>query len=322
MPGSKQRIDCVLPARLLPYGCGPGSSPHDDSHDNNRSLYMEVWKIGAATITRVVDLVSRIPATALVPDATLENLAPLMHWLKPHFLNDDGTFALSIHTFLIESCGARILVDTCIGNHKPRGLPDWNMREGRYLEELASLGAPRESIDRVLCTHLHVDHVGWNTMKSGTQWLPTFPNARYLIGEAEWGYWQNEEDPFGKEARADSILPIFAAGLVDLVDASHRINDEVCLIPTPGHTPGHVSVMVTSQGARAVITGDMLHHPLQVARPQWRDIADVDPDQARATRHEFLNRFSDGATLVLGTHFATPTAGRIVRDGDSYRFEV
>ena len=121
---------------------------------------MEVWKIGAATITRVVDLVSRIPATALVPDATLENLAPLMHWLKPHFLNDDGTFALSIHTFLIESCGAHILVDTCIGNHKPRGLPDWNMREGRYLEELASLGAPRESIDRVLCTHLHVDHVG------------------------------------------------------------------------------------------------------------------------------------------------------------------
>lgn len=283
---------------------------------------MEVWKVGAATITRLVDVVSRIPVTALIPDATLENLEPMQSWLKPHFLYDDGTFPLSIHTFLIESCGARILIDTCIGNHKPRGLPDWNMREGTFLDDLARLGAPRESIDRVLCTHLHVDHVGWNTMRSGERWVPTFPNARYLIGQREWDYWQHEDDPFGKEARQDSILPIFDADLAELVTPSHRINDEVCLIPTPGHTPGHVSVMISSQGQRAVITGDMLHHPLQVARPHWPDIADVDPDQARSTRFEFLNRFSDGTTLILGTHFASPTGGRILRDGGSYRFEV
>lgn len=283
---------------------------------------MEIWKIGNVTITRVVDVQQDIDLKMLIPEATAENLEPMESWLKPHFLNNDGSIPLSIHTFLLESEGVKILVDTCIGNNKPRGaFPDWNMRQGKFLEHLAEAGAKRDAVDVVLCTHLHVDHVGWNTILENDSWVPTFTNARYLIGEKEWEYWKDEEDPFGAEARHDSILPVIESGLVDFVDSDHQITSEVKLIPTPGHTPGHVSVQIESQDQRAVITGDLFHHPVQFARPTWEDIADVQSDIAELSRAAFMDQYSEN-TLVLGTHFAAPTAGRIVRDKDFYRFEV
>jgi glyoxylase-like metal-dependent hydrolase (beta-lactamase superfamily II) len=282
---------------------------------------MEVWKIGAVTVTRVLDIEIDMSPTRLIPDATPENIAPMRGWLAPHFLNDDDTMPLSIHTFLVESEGARIVVDTCIGNDKPRDMPAWNMRKSDFLERLAARGFPRESVDLVMCTHLHVDHVGWNTILDNGQWVPTFPRARYLIGRAEWGYWKDEVDPFGHQAREDSVVPIIESGLADLVEPDHRLTGEVAMIPTPGHTPGHVSVLIESRGERAVITGDLFHHPLQFAEPDWTDIADVDPVLASGTRKRFMGDFADG-TLVLGTHFASPTGGRIVKDGNAYRFDV
>ncbi|HKI73505.1 MAG TPA: MBL fold metallo-hydrolase, partial [Pseudomonadales bacterium] len=245
---------------------------------------MEVWKIGDVTVTRVLDVQIDMPPTRLVPDATPENIAHMKHWLAPHFLNDDDTMPLSIHTFLVESEGARIVVDTCIGNDKPRDLPAWNMRQDNFLDRIADHGFHRESVDLVMCTHLHVDHVGWNTILDKGRWVPTFPNARYLIGEQEWGFWKDETDPFGQQAREDSIVPIIESGLTDLVPPDHRLTGEVVMIPTPGHTPGHVSVLIESRGERAVITGDLFHHPLQFAEPDWKDIADVDPVLASATR--------------------------------------
>jgi len=282
---------------------------------------MEIWKIGDVTITRVVDVLQDIDLTMLIPEATAENLKPMTSWLKPHFVNEDGSIPLSIHTFLVESQGVRILVDTCIGNDKPRPLPDWDMRQGKFLEQLEEAGAKRETVDVVLCTHLHVDHVGWNTVLENNRWVPTFANARYLIGEKEWQYWKDEEDPFGAEAKQDSILPVIDAGLVDFVASDHQITPEVSLIPTPGHTPGHVSVQVESEGQRAVITGDLFHHPVQFARPAWKDIADVQSEVAELSREAFMDQYSDN-TLVLGTHFAAPTAGHIVKDDGFYRFEV
>jgi glyoxylase-like metal-dependent hydrolase (beta-lactamase superfamily II) len=257
----------------------------------------------------------------LLPDATPANLAPMHAWLKPHFLRDDDQVPLSIHTFLIESDGARILVDTCIGNDKPRDHPEWNKRQSDFLSQLAARGAPADAVDLVMCTHLHVDHVGWNTSLVDGRWMPTFPNARYLFGRHEWDFWKNEVDPFGREARGDSIEPILEAGLADLVEMDHRLTGEVSLVPTPGHTPGHVSVLIESAGERAVITGDLFHHPAQFAHPTWQDVADVDTAHAARTRHTFMERFSEG-TLVLGTHFASPTGGRIVRDGKFFRFDV
>ncbi len=281
---------------------------------------LQSWKIGDVTITRVVEIVTPALPTMLFPDGTPENLQPLLGWLRPHFLDEEGRMLLSIHAFAIRSGHARIIVDTCLGNGKPRPMPGWGDLQTAFLSDLERAGFARESVDRVLCTHLHFDHVGWNTMRENGRWVPTFPRARYLIAEQEWSYWKDADDPFAPQAKQDSILPVFDAGLVDLVSQEHVITPEVRLIPTPGHTPGHVSVLVTSRGEQAVITGDMMHHPLQMAHPEWKDIADVLGERAHATRVAFLERFADRPVLVLGTHFAAPTGGRIVRDGRAYRF--
>jgi glyoxylase-like metal-dependent hydrolase (beta-lactamase superfamily II) len=282
---------------------------------------METWKIGDVEITRIVEIVSTMPATVLIPQATPDALEDLHGWLRPHFLDEQGNMHLSIHAFAVKSGDARIIVDTCLGG-KERPIPEWSNLQTTFLEDLVRAGFAPDAVDRVLCTHLHFDHVGWNTVREDGKWVPTFQNARYLVGETEWGFWKDEDDPFAPQAKADSILPIFEADLVDLVGPSHEVTDEVRLIPTPGHTPGHVSVVVSSRGEEAIITGDMFHHPLQMAHPDWTDTADVDGEQAHRTRLEFLERYTDKPVLILGTHFASPTGGHIIRDGDVYRFEV
>jgi len=279
------------------------------------------WKIGDVTVTRVVEIEGPSPGTFLFEEATPERL--LQHaWLRPRFLTDDGRTIGSIHAFVVESEGRTILVDTCVGNDKPRKLQNWHMRQGRFLEDLREAGFPCEAIDTVLCTHLHVDHVGWNTVLKDGRWVPTFGRARYLFGRAEWQHWSKQPQPPEGDVTGDSIQPVLDAGLVDLVESDHRITPEVFLEPTPGHTPGHVSVRIVSRGHEAVITGDLMHHPVQCAEPDWASRFDVDADKARRTRRSFLERNADRPVLVLGTHFATPTGGRIVRDGAAWRFET
>jgi glyoxylase-like metal-dependent hydrolase (beta-lactamase superfamily II) len=278
------------------------------------------WQIGDVRITRVVEMEGPSPGTFLFPDATPEKL--LQHaWLKPHFLTDDGRIIASVHAFIVESQGKTIVVDTCVGNDKPRDVKAWHMRKGRFLEDLAEAGFPRERVDTVLCTHLHVDHVGWNTMLKDGKWVPTFPKARYLIGRKEWDYWKDEVGG-DKVVRDDSVRPILDAGLADMVKRTHKLTSEVYLEPTPGHTPGHVSVHITSKGAQAVITGDLMHHPVQCAEPAWASHFDVDANKARVTRRAFLQKYKDGKVLVLGTHFAAPTAGRVASEGGALRFRV
>jgi glyoxylase-like metal-dependent hydrolase (beta-lactamase superfamily II) len=229
---------------------------------------------------------------------------------------------MSVHALLIESEGKRIVVDTCVGNDKQRSMvPNWHLRNGPFLSELASAGFPRESIDRVVCTHLHVDHVGWNTMLDGDKWVPTFPNARYLISRKEWDHWSQSKEEDFRQPVEDSVRPVIDAGLVDWVEPDHRITSEVSLEPTPGHTPGHVSVRISSGGKDAVVTGDLMHHPVQCAEPSWESSFDSDVEAARVTRRAFLQRYGGRDVLVFGTHFATPSAGKIVRHGDTWRFE-
>ncbi len=282
---------------------------------------MSRWQIGDVRITKIVELEIPGSGTFVLPDAEPQNVIPIP-WLVPHFATANGELVMSVHALVVESRGRRIVVDTCVGNDKERPVPDWNLRQGPFLEDLAEAGFPRETIDTVLCTHLHVDHVGWNTMKVGDRWLPTFPNARYLLGETEWAYWDKEpEDMFGS-VMGDSVRPVLEACLADLVQTDHEITDEVRLESTPGHTPGHVSVHITSRGEEAVITGDLMHHPCQMARPEWASSFDYDAEQARATRVAFLQRYADTPVLIIGTHFAGPTAGHIVRDGGAYRLDV
>ena len=294
------------------------------------------WQVGAVRITRVVELTAeRAPEFGYRNLTTGEILT--QGWLKPHFATEDGKLISAIQAFIVESQGQRIIVDTCVGNDKPRGNPAWNLMQGPFLDDLAAAGFPRESIDTVLCTHLHIDHVGWNTMLVDGQWLPTFPNARYLFGRIEWEHWGQEltelirgdiEPEIAETVmdcrivNQDSIRPIIAAGLEELVEVEHRVTDEVRLEPTPGHTPGHVSVVIESQGKRAVITGDLMHHPIQCALPHVASKFDHDVARAQSTRRDFLGRYADGETLVLGTHFAGPTAGHLVAHGEGWHLKV
>ena len=284
---------------------------------------MNAWQIGDVKVTRVIELQVSGGSKFILPDATREAVREI-DWLAPHFAEPDGRLIMSIHALIIEAGDRRIMVDTCLGNDKARAIPGWNMRHGPFLEDIAAAGYPRESIDTVLCTHLHVDHVGWNTMWVDEKWVPTFPNARYLFGRTEWDHWSDENNPQkrGEDIIGDSVKPIVDAGLADLVDSDHKITDEIWLEPTPGHTPGHVSVRISSRGEDALITGDFMHHPCQMARPGWRSAADFDGEWAEKTRNELLKQYADQPVLVIGTHFATPTAGHILRDGDVYRFEV
>jgi len=284
---------------------------------------MNNWQVGNVKITRVIEMQVSGGSKFILPDATRDAVQKI-DWLTPHFAEPDGRLIMSIHALIIEAGDRRIVVDTCLGNDKERGIPGWNMRHGPFLEDISAAGYPRESIDTVLCTHLHVDHVGWNTMWVDEKWVPTFPNARYLFGRTEWDHWSQEQNSQarGEDIIGDSVQPIVDANLADLVDSNHKVTDEIWLEPTPGHTPGHVSVRISSQGEDALITGDFMHHPCQMARPNWRSSADYDGEWAENTRNDLLEQYADQPVLVIGTHFATPTAGHILRDGNVYRFKV
>jgi glyoxylase-like metal-dependent hydrolase (beta-lactamase superfamily II) len=281
---------------------------------------MSSWKIGGVKITRIVESEAPWKGTWLLPDATPENVTKESDWLLPHFSDETGRLRMSIHALVIESQGKRIIVDTCIGNDKVRSNPAWSNLQLPFLKDLGEAGYTRESIDRVVCTHLHVDHVGWNTMLKDGKWVPTFPNARYVIGGTEWDYWSRFDGKDMRDPVEDSVRPVIDAGVAELVESTQRITDEVWLEPTPGHTPGHHSVRISSNGQDAVITGDLIHHPIQCAFPEWDDSFDSDLAQAKKTRRAFCDKYADSGVLVFGTHFATPSAGRIVRAGDSFRF--
>ncbi len=285
---------------------------------------MLTWQVGDVTITRVVELeipVPYDPESAFLAEATPEALGAI-GWLRPHFVTDEGHLKLSIHALVVRAPGVNLLVDTCVGNDKPRSLLGGEAIQTEFLKSLEAAGCPRESVDTVVCTHLHVDHVGWNTMLKNGEWVPTFPNARYLIGRREYEHWHSEGDDEQQAILGDSVQPVFDHGLATLVEMNHRISDEIRLTPTPGHTPGHVSVMIESQGRQAMITGDMLHHPCQFAHPDWSPSFDSDPVAGAYMRRAIMEGVADAPVLVIGTHFAAPTAGHVLRDGAAFRFDV
>ncbi len=284
---------------------------------------MHPLTFGRLRIAAFVERAGPTRPTWLLPDAVPEAVERHRAWLAPHFLDDKGRLLQTIQAFVVDAPGLRMIVDTCAGNDKDRGgRQPFHMMHTTFLEDLTAAGFPPQSIDVVLCTHLHVDHVGWNTRLEGGRWVPTFARARHLFARREWEHWSTETNDDTKRIMADSVQPVLDAGLAQLVEMDHRISDEIWLEPTPGHTPGHVSVRFSSYGTDAVITGDLMHHPIQMAEPQWATDFDSDADHARKTRREFCERYADGPTTVLGTHFHHPTAGRIVRHGDTWRFRV
>jgi len=272
---------------------------------------MDQWKIGNVLVTRIVEMEVAGGTKFILPDATREACLPF-DWMQPNFMDSEGNLIMSIHALVIDTGDKRIIVDTCIGNDKQRNIPTWSNLQTNFLNDLEEAGYPKESIDLVMCTHLHVDHVGWNTMLVDGEWIPTFPNARYLIAEKEWTYWDaNENEDLYGPVISDSVRPVVDAGMVDFVDDHFRLCNEVSLSPTPGHTPGHVSVLINSKKKRALITGDFIHHPVQMTKTDWCSPADFDQKLALLTRETLLEKYVNQDILIIGTHFATPTAGYI-----------
>jgi glyoxylase-like metal-dependent hydrolase (beta-lactamase superfamily II) len=286
------------------------------------------WKVGDTTITKITEIFySEFPD--LIPAATPE-VVKKVPWLFPHFVTPEGKLSVSIHSLVVDTPSAKLVVDTCIGNGRDREpFSIMSNLSTSYLEDMIAAGYPPESINYVLCTHLHLDHVGWNTRLVNGKWVPTFPKASYLMDKKDIALYgaidENDSDAFMQMQRrtfGDSVQPVFDAGLAKPVEGPAEVCDGVRLVPTPGHTPGHYSVLVESKGEKALITGDFMHHPIQFHDPALSIFADVDSAAAIATRRRVFAEYADTPTLIIGTHFAGPTAGKLVRDGDGYRLNV
>jgi glyoxylase-like metal-dependent hydrolase (beta-lactamase superfamily II) len=279
------------------------------------------FTVGNIRITQVRESLGAIPAAGLFPDADPALLEANRDWLQPHYMNADGTLALSIHALVVESMGKTIVVDTCVGERPVPGYDAMSNRKTTFLADFAAVGFDVNDVDVVMCTHLHFDHVGWNTRLEGDRWVPTFPNARYLFNRTEYEWWDT-----GAEGHATTfdtaVRPVMEAGLVELVDETYRITDEVGFELTPGHSPGHMSVRLSSAGEEAVITGDMVHHPVQFLAPHWTMSADGDAALAAQTRIGFRDRYADSPVRVFGTHFGGSSCGHLRRNGDSFRFDA
>ena len=291
-------------------------------------------RIGGLEVVRVEEMIWTVSPRYLYAGLPNEAFEPYRDWLVPYFSTEDFKWRLSIHTFVVRTPHHTILVDTCVGNDRKRSVPAWDHMRTDYPARLAAAGVAPEEVDYVFCTHMHVDHVGWNTRLDNGRFVPTFPNAKYLFHRVEWEHWKKTEEEIQAEVVKDSLLPVVDAGLAEMVESDHVIEDGVRLHPTPGHTPGHCSVLLGEGrgsggggdgggdgggggdgAADAVITGDLIHHPFQVAEPDWASRVCWDPQMAARTRREFVERYADTATLVLGTHFAPPTAVRIASGG-------
>lgn len=282
---------------------------------------VQTFAIGNIHVAKVLDTLEPTSPRVLYVDKRKEDFNPYLEWLQPHFLDAEKRMLLSIHTFLIRTKHHTILIDTCVGANK-QGLafPQWNDRQhSTYLRDLAAVGCPPEVVDYVFCTHMHLDHTGWNTQLRNGRWVPTFPNATYLFNKREWEHWKDEPTPTDQAVVQQNILPIIEAGKVEWIENAWGVDDEVTLMPTPGHTPGHCSVRLGSNGREAIITGDMMVHPVQIAEPQWSQQADTDKALAIQTRTQFVDQHCDTDTLILGTHFNTPTGVYIVSQGEKKR---
>ncbi len=280
--------------------------------------------LGAITISRAVELTMEFDPLFFFPQTSQSDWKELEPILKPHAMHPDtGQLLLPCQSYIVRTSHHTILIDSCIGNHKERtNRPAWHQKtDNDYMLALSANGLAPEDIDYVMCTHLHGDHVGWNTRLVDGHWVPTFPNARYIFSEKEVDSWQNQgHEKFSDAPLVDSVLPVIAAGQADLVASDFALDDEVWLEPTPGHTPDHFAVRLSSGSENAVMIGDMMHTPAQCRHPGWVAWPDWDPEQAIATRRGFMEKHADTDMLVCTAHFPLPSAGQIVSDGDAFRF--
>jgi glyoxylase-like metal-dependent hydrolase (beta-lactamase superfamily II) len=284
------------------------------------------WRVGDVEISSIPEFqVPMFAPSFIYPDLPAERLEAHRSWLVPRHLDPaTGKLNIVIQAYVVKTKRRTILVDACSGNDKERPSRPFFHRQNRpWLERLATAGFSPSDIDFVLCTHLHIDHVGWNTRLMNGRWVPTFPRARYLITKAEWEHWQNAELRRAystDEHIEDSVLPVVAAGQADFVAMDYEFDDEAWLEPTPGHTPGHVALRVRSGGEQAALSGDLMHTALQCAEPDISSCFCVDRALSARSRRTFLERSAEARALVLPAHFPQPSAGRVTPAGNGFDF--
>lgn len=285
-----------------------------------------MWQIGDIRVDRVLEFEQPLLApSVLLPDSTAERIEHHRSWLEPKLMDrKSGHLTIAFHSFVIRSRNCVVVVDTCSGNERERPQKlRYHQQNWPYLDNFATSGIRVSDVTHVLCTHLHVDHVGWNTRLADGKWVPTFPNARYLFCRQEYEFWkeQFETGAFtGDPYYLDCIEPIIRADQADLVEMDVELDHGVRVIPAPGHTPGHVCVLIESGGQSALMTGDLMHHPVQCAEPHWNSCFCVDAALARSTRLAFLSRYADTETLIMPAHFPTPAVGRIIPWNTGFHF--
>ncbi|MGR3659581.1 MAG: MBL fold metallo-hydrolase [Paracoccaceae bacterium] len=287
---------------------------------------MQDIKLGDVTISAILETerIGKTPEEFFI-GATNETAAEHYAEMEPFLYDaDSGRIIMAFQSFLVRTPKSIVLIDTCNGEDKFTDAVVWPTRP--WLDRFHALGLEFEDIDYVLCTHLHIDHTGWNTRLEGDKWVPTFPNATYIFGRTEYEYWQNvAKTGIVPPRQRDGVwqtncLPVVEAGQAVLVDDNYQIDDYISLEPSPGHSPGHCCVRIRSNGLEAIALGDLMHHPLQCREPGWSTPFCWDPEMAAKSRLKLLQAAATDHTLLLPTHFPDPTAGHVHKDGQRFKY--
>lgn len=290
---------------------------------------MQDRHIGDVRVTRIEEQMGPgFPAKDFFPEFDADTFAAEEHWLAPsYYSSESGRLIASIHSWLVRIGKYTILIDACSGNHKPRpGMPRFDMLNTQYLDRLRAAGVQPEEIDFVMCTHLHVDHVGWNTVLKNDKWVPTFPNAKYVMSRTDHDHWATmakkaDMDAYQVNTYNDSVLPVVEAQKAEFVSGVHAMCGCLTLKPAPGHTPGQIRIDLASRGKRAIFPGDALHNPVQVPLWKWNSCFCEDRDLARATRQALLGDCVEQGALLMPAHFAPPHAAYVKATADRFTIE-
>jgi len=288
---------------------------------------MAVRAIGNATIEKVEEICGAgFKPARMFPKFDQDAFDAQKSWMVPdHVEAGSDRLVGSVHTWVVKTGRHTILIDTCLGNHKDRHNPGWNKLNTPFLERLQACGCHPDSVDFVMCTHLHVDHVGWNTKLENGRWVPTFKNAKYLFAKREYAHWETEHKTKGLETNGgsfdDSVLPVVEAGKAVMIDSDHQPDPLLTIADYPGHTPGSIAINLKDGGRQACFSGDIMHHPIQVYHPDWSSQFCSDQALSAKSRRKLLEDCSESGALLCPAHFPGANAGFIKPQGNAFRID-
>lgn len=288
---------------------------------------MAVRASGNATIEKVEEICGPgFKPDRMFPKFDQEAFDAQKSWMVPEHVQEGSDRLIgSVHTWVVKTGRHTILIDTCLGNHKDRHNPGWNKLNTPFLERLEACGCHPDSVDFVMCTHLHVDHVGWNTKLENGRWVPTFKNARYLFAKREYAHWETEHRTKGLETNGgsfdDSVLPVVEAGKAVMIESDHQPDPLLTIRDYPGHTPGSIAISLKDQGRQACFSGDIMHHPIQVYHPDWSSQFCWDQAMSAVSRRKLLEDCVESNALLCPAHFPGANAGFVKPEGNSFRIE-